>query len=156
MKTIAFYAVFGVVEGYHHTNLRVVTNNGVENLELSPKTNVQIVSEAWQKAMQEEFDKTDVLVSAVLSESNTVYPVGFGCPKGGEHTVTVNGHFNPKFVKQRPGFSVKSSERIACTAYHQAVVRVCNAVKEALKQTTVSVAFYELDDFVYLAPANKR
>jgi hypothetical protein len=152
MKTLAFYAVFGVVEGYHHNNIMpILTPRGLERLPVNNESNLKIVSKAWQEAMQDEFDTSGVLVSAVLSESNTVYSVGFGCPEGGEKTVTVNGHFNPKFIKKKPGFSENSSARIAFTAYHQAVVRVCNAVKKELKQTTVSIAFYDLDDFVYLA-----
>jgi hypothetical protein len=156
MKTLAFCAVFGVIPGYNHVNLHVVVDNGLESLHSFNKTNIQVVSEAWQAAMQKEFEKTDIVVSAVMTESNTVYPVGFGCPPGGEKTVTVNGHFNPKFIKLKPGFSEASSKKIAFGYYRRAVVRVCEAVRKELKQTTVSVAFYELGDFVYLVDKNKE
>lgn len=156
MKTLAFYAVFGVVPGYHHFNLTVVNKGSdVKDLVSTPKTRLQIVSEAWQEAMQKEFDESKVLVSAVLHESNTIYPVGFGCPSGGELTVTVNGRTNPNSIPDK-GHAKDWNHRIGLFNYREAVIRVCDAVKESLDQTTVSIEFYEIEDFVYLSSKDTK
>ena len=153
MKTLAFYAVFGVVPGYNHNNKLpvLVHRDGRTQLEETEElSNIEIVSNIWQEAMEEEFKQSEILVPAVLSESNTVYPVRFGCPKGGEQTVTVNGHVNPKFA--RKGYeNYHNLYEAMIHEYKAAAIRVCKVVKDELKQTTVSVAFYEIEDFVYLS-----
>jgi len=123
---IAFSAVFGVVPGYAHDNgLPVDTTAGA------------ILASAWMVAMKEEFNSSKIGVGGVIVDSRTAYNPDWGCPAGGEVTATVTGESNPEFDKDTE-------------AYKAAVLRVCKAVKTALQQTTVRVAFLAVADYVYL------
>lgn len=125
-KQIAFAATFGVVPGYAH-------DNG-----LSENTTAgEILTNAWMSAMKAEFEASKVGVGGVIVDSRTAYNPDWGCPAGGEVTATVTGESNPEFDKD-------------IDAYKAAVLRVCKAVKTALKQTTVRVAFLSVADYVYL------
>lgn len=125
-KAIAFAATFGVVPGYAH-------DNGLpENT-----TAGEILTNAWMSAMKDEFEASKVGVGGVIVDSRTAYNPDWGCPAGGEITATITGESNPEFDKD-------------VEAYKAAVLRICKAVKVALKQTTVRIAFHEVVDYVYL------
>lgn len=128
-KTLSFTATFGLVEGYDHNN----------------DTNIDLEQFAflWQRVMQDVFERDNLLVGCVIHDSRTIYPIGFGCPPNGEKTVTVTGHFNPKFIPDNdPNYLDKLKF---------ATVSICRTMKENLRQTTVSIAFSVVDDFVYLS-----
>jgi hypothetical protein len=126
VKQIAFSATIGVVEGYAH-------DNGLP----AGTTADAIVATAWISAMKAEFDTSKIGVGGVITASRTAYNPDWGCPAGGELTATVSGESNPEFDKDTE-------------AYKAAVLRIVKAVKTALKQSTVRVAFHEVDDYVYL------
>lgn len=124
MKALGFSATFGVVAGYGHDN------NASAPAEV-------IVAAAWMAAMAEEFGTSGIAVGGVISPSRTAYLAVWGCPEGGEVTATVTGQSNPDFDKD-------------VEVYKAAVLRMCAAVKAALQQNTVRVAFFEVVDFHYL------
>lgn len=125
MKSIAFVAVFGLFPGYEN-------NDGWQPVEPSVPT----ARVMWQAIMEKELEATKTFVSAVVTESYTIYPRTYGCPNSGEKTISVFGEMNPEFEKD--------SEK-----YKEAVIRCCQALKNELKQTTVRISFYETDS-VYL------
>lgn len=124
MKTMKFTATVGVVEGYHHKNEG--TNNALK-----------VVSNLWQEIAKNVLDGCGVYVSAILSTSVTVYHTDWGCPVGGEETVTLVGEANPAFT-------------VDMTAWKEAVIAIVKELKVALKQSTIVVTFSEVDEFVYL------
>jgi len=126
-QTLRFSATFGVVAGYGHSN---------ENL--TPAAAQSIVAEAWQKAAAVVFADRGIYVSSVVVPSKTVYHTDWGCPVGGEVTAAVSGEANPEFTPDM-------------AAWKEAVVAVAKLVKAELQQSTVSLTFSQVDDFVYLA-----
>ena len=123
-KTIKFSVVVGVVAGYGH-------NNEVES------DATEIVAKVWQKAAAEYFAATNIYVSGVVTPGKVVYHTDWGCPVGGEVVAVVSGSANPQFTED-------------LEAWKQAVIAVAKAVKTELKQSTISVEFQEVEDFVYL------
>lgn len=124
--TLGFTATFGLTAGYGHNNHTVIT--------------LDAFAEVWKAIMEAVFKDSQILVGCVIHESRTVYPVSFGCPKGGEKTITVSGHYNPKFINNAMPLSI----------YKDKTTRICNAVRKMLSQSTVSLTFHEVADFVYL------
>jgi len=122
MKSIKFEAVFGLAPGYSHNNIDVVTPADAASI--------------WQEAARKIFEECGVYVSATTHSSTTIYHQDWGCPAGGEKTVTFSGSANPEFVKMGD--------------YRYAVVSLVKLVKEILAQSTVTVEFWEIDH-VYLS-----
>jgi hypothetical protein len=124
MNENTFTATFGLVPGYF-----VSQQDGAD---------IHSFDVLWQTCMQKEYDESGIVISVVVNESKTVYPVAFGCPLGGEDTVTVSGCMNPAYFKDS-GNLYNTDLYI----WRAAVGRVVKAVKEALKQTTVTLIFSE-------------
>ncbi|MCS4466843.1 hypothetical protein JTS99_12575 [Clostridium botulinum] len=83
-KTLRFEIVSGVNKGYFHTN--------------SQSESLDLVGGIWQKIAKEEFEKSNIYVSAVIKPSKTVYNQEWGCPENGEETVVLTGVANEEFV----------------------------------------------------------
>jgi hypothetical protein len=124
MNNNTFTATFGLVPGYF-----VSQQDGAD---------IHTFDVLWQTYMQKEYDESGIVISVVVNESKTVYPVAFKCPLGGEDTVTVSGVYNPAYRQPLP--SLYNDD---LTKWRAAVLRVISAVKAALKQTTVTVIFSE-------------
>ena len=124
-KTIKFSIAIGVVAGYGH-------NNEVG------ESAVDIVAKAWQKAAADYFATTGVYPSGVVTPGKVVYHTDWGCPAGGETVAVISGSANPQFTEDM-------------AAWKEAVIAVAKAVKAELQQTTVSIEFQEVEDFVYLS-----
>jgi hypothetical protein len=120
MKTIKFKVTIGIKESFHDT-----------------KEVANIVAFAWQEAAKEVFNSGKPYVSAVVNESISVYNEIWGCPTGGERTVTVSGSANPAFVQNMD-------------EWKKTVIAVVKAVKAKLQQSIVVLEFSEVNDFVYL------
>lgn len=123
MKTLKFEIVTGINEGYGHENEEA---NGV-----------LLVSKAWQFLAEKVMHETGLYISAVASQSKTIYNTDWGCPVGGEDTITITGIANPEFVKD-------------LDQWKQVVLVVARQLKDELKQSTLTVEFTEVEDFVYL------
>jgi hypothetical protein len=126
---LKFEATFGVVAGYGHDN---------EGTAADPAA---VVARAWREALEAEFSASGILVGAVVTASRVVYPFDFGCPTDGEIVATVRGDANPKFVQPD-----KLDE------FREAVIRVAEATKVALRQERVQLSFGTNSDFVYMEP----
>ena len=120
-KTIKFSATIGIVAGY----------SGNKMLRAAKKVAPDAMAKAWQKAAAEVQQDTGVYVSAVIYDTWALYHTDWGCPHGGEPTHTIEGSLNPKFGEE--------------TSWREAVIAVVKKVKEAFKQSTVTVVFSEVD-----------
>lgn len=120
--TIKAVSVIGVNEGYGHDNEQVNA--------------MQVLIDAWQKQADSVFELTGIYVSAVVSESRVVYKKEWGCPEGGEVVFTVESTMNESFIKDSH-------------AWKEAVIKVVKAVKQELKQSTVTLEFSTVD-MIYL------
>ncbi|MCC5438658.1 hypothetical protein [Clostridium botulinum] len=122
-KTIEFKIITGVNEGYFHDN---------EN-----KDGVQVVGEVWQKIALDVFKDRGIYISSVINSSKTVYNTEWGCPEGGEDTVTITSTANPEFVQN-------------LEEWKEAVIEIAKKIKKELKQSTMTVEFKEISDFIYI------
>lgn len=116
--TKKFEIVTGINEGYFHNNEK--------------KQGMEIVGVLWQKLALEEFNQSEMYISAIVSNSITVYNENWGCPKGGEQTVVITGVANPDFIKD-------------LNKWTESVKRIAIRLKEELKQSTITVEFKETD-----------
>lgn len=97
----------GVVPGYENTKTTI---------------NLDEVGAIYQTIALRVYEKTNVYVSATLAESRTLYATSWGCPLGGESTVTFSGSHNPAFAEVE--------------AYRNALDEIVRELKEYFKQTT--------------------
>lgn len=86
VKTLEFQLTVGVVPGYGHDNPAG---------RVSP---AQQVADEWQRISEDLFADYKVYPAGTVVPGRTLYPTEFGCPKGGETTVTVSGLANPHYV----------------------------------------------------------
>lgn len=133
METLGFTATFGRVPGYAHDNKNPIS--------------MAAFAEKWQRHMQKEFNNTNILVGCVIHESRTIYPLSFGCPKDGEATITVSGHYNPKFFDE-------DDPDLYLLEIKRATKDICQKMQKDLGQTTVSLTFHKIEDFIYLVDEN--
>lgn len=124
MKTVRFNASLGVVAGYGHGNH-----------ELTELSALQIAGAAWQKAAAKVMSETGTYVGAVMAPARTVYHTDWGCPEGGEITVSITGECNPEYTKLED--------------YKSAVLEVLRETAISLGQSTTQLTFQEVD-FHYL------
>jgi hypothetical protein len=124
MNENTFTATFGLVPGYF-----VSQQDGAD---------IHSFDMLWQVYMQKEYEESGIVVSVVANESKTVYPVAFGSPLGGEKTITVSGVMNPEYFSNSGQLYFDS-----LAMWRAAVLRVVEAVKKALTQTTVTIIFSE-------------
>ena len=125
MKTISFRIVVGVEKGYFH-NTKGVAESAL----------VYKVSKLWQELTREEYNESYIYVSAVAQPGAVIYNQEWGCPTGGESVVVLSGSANPTFVKD-------------LDAWKETVVKLAKQLKKELKQSTLTVEFFETD-LVYL------
>jgi hypothetical protein len=90
------------------------------------------LTNAWEVAMERQFQENDILVSCTISPSMTIYPQSMGCPNWGEETVILSGSSHPGFVS-----------RSMFDAYIAAVESVVREVAEAMNQESVRIDFTE-------------
>jgi len=121
-KTIKFFASLGVVAGYGHDN---VTDSSA----------VDIAGNAWQEAASKVMVASGTYIGAVITPARTVYHKDWGCPVGGEKTVSITGECNPEYTK--------------LADYKSAVVETLRQAALALGQSTTQLTFSEVE-FEYL------
>ena len=123
-KTVSFRIAAGIAAGYYH-NLA-----GVADAALANK-----VGELWQKLAQKEFEKSNVYVPAIITPASVIYSTDWGCPVGGEAIIRIEGSCNPQFADPEE--------------FRAAVLRIAEALKKELQQSTLTVEFFE-SELVYL------
>ncbi|PLS14718.1 hypothetical protein CVD28_26455 [Bacillus sp. M6-12] len=116
-KSIRAIIVIGVNAGYG------------KNEETDP---LQKAVLAWQKIADELYAEKDVYVSAIAHKSKAVYRSEWGCPEGGEDTVTFTASSNPKYNSD-------------IDRWKEAVMAVTKKLKEMLGQDTVTLEFEETE-----------
>ena len=121
MRTVKFSATVGVNEGYSH-------NNEIKNP-------LEIVGTLWQEIAESHYKKCNIYISAIITDSKTIYSPNWGCPTGGEDTITISGSCNPEFSNPED--------------WRKSVISVLKEMKEKLKQSTVTIEFWEIDS-VYM------
>lgn len=127
-KTVKFFASLGVVPGYGHEN--VTDANAIE-----------IAGNAWQGSAAKVFTETGTYVGAVVTPARTVYNKDWGCPVGGEITVSITGECNPEYTK--------------LDDYKKAVIETLRQTALKLGQSTTQLTFQEVE-FVYLDFRSKK
>jgi len=125
MKTLSFRIIAGIAEGYFH-NVKGVAEPAL----------VHKVSVLWQELAAEEFNKSNIYVSALVQPGAVVYHQQWGCPVGGESVVVLSGSANPNFVED-------------LNAWRDVVVKLAKELKKQLSQSTLTIEFFETD-LVYL------
>ena len=108
-NTICWKITIGVNSGY--------------DLEEQVKMPMKDITEIYLKTAEEVCAKTGVYISAVISESRTLYSPEWGCPEEGEYSYTLSGGCNPAFAKQEE--------------YLKALNMIAKLLKERLKQSTL-------------------
>lgn len=113
-KTLRFEIVSGVNKGYFRSN--------------SKESRLDFVARLWQDIAKEEFEISEIYVSAVIKSSKTVYHENWGCPKGGEETIVITGVANKDFVQDIEGWK-------------DVVIKLANKLKKELGQSTLTCEF---------------
>ncbi|RFU67924.1 hypothetical protein D0469_13475 [Peribacillus saganii] len=114
-KSLRAIIVIGVNEGYG------------ENEETDP---LQMAVQAWQEVAEELYGKKGIYVSAIAHKSKAVYRREWGCPAGGEDTVTFTASTNPEYNSD-------------VEVWKEAVENITKKMKDLLKQDTVTLEFEE-------------
>lgn len=132
-NTVGFKITFGVNEGYFHNN---------ENKDSLSKIADDIIL-MIEQVRDEPYgtgalfgQKRDVYITGVLTPVRVCYPLGFGCPEGGEKGFIYSGCMNPNFVDNK--------ER-----YKDGVEAIAKRIKKKYQQSTVTVEFVDTE-MVYL------
>lgn len=120
-NSIMFKIVTGVNKGYKHNNC--------------DSCNLDMVGKLWQKIAKEEFDNSGIYISAIINESKAIYNEEWGCPKGGEDTVTISGTANKEFIDDLDNWKDQ-------------VIIIAKRIKVELGQTTLTCEFIN-SEFYY-------
>lgn len=60
---------------------------------------IKLMIEKWQEYAKEYYNKMQIYISAIAVEGKAVYNKDWGCPDGGERTLTFNCTCNTKFIE---------------------------------------------------------
>ena len=117
MLTLTAKVTIGINEGYDHLN----------------ESNLKDSFGAFlYNFLEENEDQVGEYISFVVYPTKTIYKKEWGCPNGGEDTITLEATANPKFVHD-----------LKTWKFH--VIKYIELLKEELKQYTVMIQFYETD-----------
>lgn len=117
-KTLRFEIVTGVNKGYFHNN--------------TESESLDLIGNIWSEIAQQEYELTGIYVSAVIKPSKTIYNEAWGCPKGGEETVTLTGVANKEFVTD-------------IQKWKTTVIKLAAKLKNELKQNTLTCEFIDTE-----------
>lgn len=123
-KSKSFSITIGFVAGYFHGN---ESDGKIVN-------RAKAVALLWQNLAQAHFEEYGVYPSAIVQDSLTVYHQDWGCPKGGEATVTLSGCFKPK-----------DNTETELDRWMIAVRRTAMKLKYQLDQSTLRIQWFDTD-----------
>ncbi|WP_409290226.1 hypothetical protein [Peribacillus sp. SCS-37] len=90
----------------------------------------------WQELAGGYYKETGIYVSAVAHRSKTIYHTDWGCPEGGEDTVTFTASANYEFIKD-------------INAWKEAVTAISRQLKDRFEQESVTIEFEDIS-LIYL------
>lgn len=117
MLTLTAKVTIGINEGYNHSN-----DSGLKDS----------FGAFLYNFLEENEDQVGEYISFVVYPTKTIYKNEWGCPDGGEDTITLEATANPKFVHD-----------LKTWKFH--VTKYIELLKKELKQSTVMIQFYETD-----------
>ncbi|MBU5593315.1 hypothetical protein KQI89_16315 [Clostridium sp. MSJ-4] len=121
-KTLRFEIVTGVNKGYFHNN--------------TESDSLNLVGSVWGKIAKQEYELTGIYVSAVIKPSKAIYNEAWGCPKGGEETVSITGVANKEFVAN-------------IQDWKNTVIKLGKELKEELRQSTLTCEFMDTELYYF-------
>lgn len=121
MESIHWSMTIGLTAGY--------------SAERGSPPDLDAIGRRYQEVAAALADETGVYLSAILTPSRTLYREAWGCPPGGEQTVTFSGSCNPQFSD--------------AAAYRRALPELAARLKEAFRQATVLLEAWP-EDITYL------
>lgn len=124
--SVSFRIILGVNPGYRHKN---VVAKAAED-----------VAQAWQTAMENEFHRSKLFISAAVTDGLLVYSFQHGCPLGGEVVAIIQGDSNPMY-HQDDG------------CYRDAVMAIARVMKSQFRQSRLQVTFTSDCEAHYLEDA---
>lgn len=80
----------------------------------------------WQEYAKEYYDKTGIYVSAIANEGKAIYNKDWGCPDGGERTLTFNCTPNRVFIED-------------IIKYRQGIAYIVAKLKKEFEQHTITI-----------------
>ena len=80
----------------------------------------------WQEAAKNYYEKTEVYVSAIVNEGKAIYNKDWGCPDGGERTLTFNCTANTNFIKD-------------LELYETGIHYIAGILKKYFNQSTITI-----------------
>lgn len=126
-------------ENTNNKTLKVVITTGVnegytgKNLVQDP---LKKIVELWQQLALNEYATSGIYISAVATESKTIYNTAWGCPKDGEDTIVLTSIMNLEFISDRE-------------KWKQSVINIVTELKKILNQQTITIEFVKVD-FIYM------
>ncbi|WP_142383689.1 hypothetical protein [Peribacillus deserti] len=91
---------------------------------------------AWQELAADFHQQTGIYVSAVAHKSKTIYHTEWGCPEGGEDTITFTSSVNYEYVKD-------------INAWKDTLIQLTKQLKARFEQETVTIEFEDIS-LIYL------
>ncbi len=101
----------------------VFSNGKLEN-------QVEKMIERWKEYAKEYYDKTGIYVSTIANEGKAIYHNEWGCPYGGERTITFNCTPNYYFIND-------------INKYEIGIYYIIGKLKKEFKQHTITVTIMD-------------
>lgn len=118
-----------------HWSMTIGTSPGYSTKRGAPP-DLDTIGTRYQEIAAAIEDETGVYISAVLTPSRALYRTDWGCPAGGEETVTFSGSHHPAFSK--------------APEYKAALQELAARMKDAFRQSTILLEVWP-DEITYLS-----
>lgn len=113
-----------IAETEKHEVVIGVPNDKFTNGKWQDQSDLMI--DKWQEYAEKYYDKTGIYISAIVNEGLAIYNEDWGCPDGGERTLTFNCTRNPKFIEDK-------------YEYQRGIHYIVANLKKEFKQHTITI-----------------